>query len=140
VGEAEKRLYKVFNTAKALAPSIIFIDEIDGLTHTRTSSKPEQGTHTLVTAFVTAMNGLVDRGEVSSSGPRIDPTTSMKACGTCLHCARTSTVNDQFVGVHALTQQAARPFRRRGLFSHARHAHSEANPEDTNCWLARSPQ
>jgi SpoVK/Ycf46/Vps4 family AAA+-type ATPase len=54
----------VFESAREKSPSIVFIDEIDGLTQSRTTSRAEQGTHTLVTAFLTAMNGLMDRGEV----------------------------------------------------------------------------
>ena len=57
VGESEKRLREIFRRAKQAAPSIIFFDEIDAMTHTRGTSRTEV-VDTLVSQLLTEMSGI----------------------------------------------------------------------------------
>ncbi len=57
VGESEKKLREIFRKAKQSAPSIIFFDEIDAMTHTRGTSRTEV-VDTLVSQLLTEMSGI----------------------------------------------------------------------------------
>ena len=57
VGESEKKLREIFRKAKQAAPSIIFFDEIDAMTHTRGISRTEV-VDTLVSQLLTEMSGI----------------------------------------------------------------------------------
>ncbi len=57
VGESEKKLREIFRMAKQAAPSIIFFDEIDAMTHTRGTSRTEV-VDTLVSQLLTEMSGM----------------------------------------------------------------------------------
>ena len=63
VGEAEKQLRLLFEQAKKYQPSIIFFDEIDGLTPVR-SSKQDQIHSSIVSTILALMDGLDSRGQV----------------------------------------------------------------------------
>ncbi|GKT33233.1 Uncharacterized AAA domain-containing protein C31G5.19, partial [Aduncisulcus paluster] len=63
VGEAEKQLRSLFNEAKAMSPSIIFFDEIDGLCPVR-SSRQDQIHSSVVATLLSLMDGMDDRGDV----------------------------------------------------------------------------
>ena len=63
VGEAERQLRLLFDQAKAHQPSIIFFDEIDGLTPVR-SSKQDQIHSSIVSTLLALMDGLDKRGQV----------------------------------------------------------------------------
>ncbi|KAJ3344340.1 hypothetical protein HDU93_000130 [Gonapodya sp. JEL0774] len=73
VGEGERQLGLLFESARATQPSIIFFDEIDGLAPVRTSGKQEQS-QSIVATLLGLMNGLDDRGQVVVIGAtnRID--------------------------------------------------------------------
>lgn len=73
IGEAEKELRKVFETAEKNSPSIIFFDEIDGLAPVRSSSQDHVHT-SIVSTLLALMDGLNDRGQVVVIGAtnRID--------------------------------------------------------------------
>lgn len=74
VGESERQLSLLFEEAKAKKPSIIFFDEIDGLTPVR-HSKTEQSHAALVSTFLALMDGLDDRGQVVIIGATNRPDT-----------------------------------------------------------------
>ena len=57
VGESERKLRDIFRRAKQAAPSIIFFDEIDAMTHTRGTSRTEV-IDTLVSQLLTELNGV----------------------------------------------------------------------------------
>ncbi|KAM6444312.1 ATPase family AAA domain-containing protein 2-like [Rhynochetos jubatus] len=63
VGESEQQLRSLFDQAYQMRPSIIFLDEIDGLAPER-SSKQDQVYSSIVTTLLTLMDGLNSRGEV----------------------------------------------------------------------------
>ena len=63
VGESERQLKALFEQAKAMQPSIIFFDEIDGLAPVR-SAKQDQIHSSLVTTLLALMDGLDSRGQV----------------------------------------------------------------------------
>ena len=63
VGEAERQLRLLFEQARVYQPSIIFFDEIDGLTPTR-SSKQDQIHSSIVSTLLALMDGLDSRGQV----------------------------------------------------------------------------
>ncbi|TIC21668.1 AAA-domain-containing protein [Wallemia mellicola] len=63
IGEAERQLRLLFEEAKAVQPSIIFFDEIDGLAPVR-SSKQEQIHASIVSTLLALMDGMDGRGQV----------------------------------------------------------------------------
>lgn len=73
VGEAERQLRLLFEQAKKQQPSIIFFDEIDGLTPVR-SAKQDQIHASIVSTLLALMDGLDSRGQVVVIGAtnRID--------------------------------------------------------------------
>lgn len=73
VGESERQLRLLFEQAKAWQPAIIFFDEIDGLAPIR-SSKQDQIHASVVSTFLSLMDGLDTRGQVVVIGAtnRID--------------------------------------------------------------------
>lgn len=60
-GESEKHLKQLFEQAKASEPSILFFDEIDGLTPTRSSGENAHY-NTIVNTLLMLMDGLKGRG------------------------------------------------------------------------------
>ena len=64
-GASEQHLRKVFETARAKAPAIIFIDEIDAIAPKRENlSGEKQVERRIVATLLTLMDGLAGRGEV----------------------------------------------------------------------------
>lgn len=59
VGESEKKIRDIFKKARQLAPSIIFFDEIDAITSSRTSGDFSTGaTNNVVAQLLTEMDGV----------------------------------------------------------------------------------
>ncbi len=63
VGESERAVREVFARARALAPAILFFDEIDALAPVRGNST-NSVTDSVVAALLTEMDGVSDRGDV----------------------------------------------------------------------------
>ena len=60
IGEAERQLRLLFETAAKMQPSIIFFDEIDGLAPVR-SAKQDQIHSSIVATLLALLDGLEDR-------------------------------------------------------------------------------
>ena len=63
VGESERAVREVFSRASAVAPSIIFFDELDALAPVRGNST-NSVTDSVVAALLTEIDGISDRGDV----------------------------------------------------------------------------
>jgi len=63
VGESEGNLRELFKTAKENAPSVIFIDEVDGLGRARSEGHANSANHTILTTLLAEMN-TIPTGEV----------------------------------------------------------------------------
>ncbi|MEA3502533.1 MAG: AAA family ATPase [Actinomycetota bacterium] len=63
VGESERAVREVFSRARAVAPAILFFDEIDALAPVRGNST-NSVTDSVVAALLTEMDGISDRGDV----------------------------------------------------------------------------
>jgi transitional endoplasmic reticulum ATPase len=63
VGESERAVREVFARARAVAPAILFFDEIDALAPVRGNST-NAVTDSVVAALLTEMDGVSDRGDV----------------------------------------------------------------------------
>jgi transitional endoplasmic reticulum ATPase len=67
VGESERAVREVFARARAVAPSILFFDEIDALAPVRGNST-NAVTDSVVAALLTELDGVSDRGDVFAIG------------------------------------------------------------------------
>jgi transitional endoplasmic reticulum ATPase len=63
VGESERAVREVFSRARALAPAILFFDELDALAPIRGKSA-NSVSDSVVAALLTEMDGVSDRGDV----------------------------------------------------------------------------
>lgn len=63
IGEGEKHLRELFETARKTEPSVIFFDEIDGLAPVRNTSS-DHSHSSIVSTLLALMDGLEDRGQV----------------------------------------------------------------------------
>jgi transitional endoplasmic reticulum ATPase len=67
VGESERAVREVFARARAVAPAILFFDEIDALAPIRGNST-NSVTDSVVAAFLTELDGVSGRGDVFAIG------------------------------------------------------------------------
>jgi len=67
VGESERGVREVFARARAVAPSILFFDELDALAPVRGRSTTSV-TDSVVAALLTEMDGIAERGDVAVIG------------------------------------------------------------------------
>ena len=63
VGESERAVRELFARARAVAPALLFFDEIDALAPVRGNST-NSVTDSVVAALLTEMDGVADRGDV----------------------------------------------------------------------------
>jgi len=61
-GESEKLVRTLFEVARAAAPSIIFVDEMDALLSTRKSDGEHEASRRFKTEFMTQVDGIVKSG------------------------------------------------------------------------------
>ncbi|MDD4307182.1 MAG: CDC48 family AAA ATPase [Thermoplasmata archaeon] len=59
VGESEKAVRLIFKKAKQVAPSIVFLDEIDAIAPARGSSQDSGSTERVVNQILTSMDGMM---------------------------------------------------------------------------------
>lgn len=63
-GESEQKIREIFDDAKAKAPSIIFIDEIDSIAPKRDDKNSGEVERRIVSQMLALMDGLESRGEI----------------------------------------------------------------------------
>jgi len=66
-GEGEKLLKTLFQVARAAAPSIVFVDEMDSLLSSRKSDGEHEASRRFKTEFMTNMDGIVKDGGGSAT-------------------------------------------------------------------------
>ena len=101
VGEAERQLRLLFEQARRYQPSIIFFDEIDGLTPVR-SSKQDQIHSSIVSTLLALMDGLDSRGQVIVIGATnrvdaIDPDDSTASCSSLFQTSKHAVRFSEFI-------------------------------------------
>ena len=64
-GESERALREVFKKAHQVAPSIVFLDEIDSIAPKRGWSEGSRATESVVNQLLTSMDGLTSREGVT---------------------------------------------------------------------------
>ena len=79
-GEGEKLLRTLFQVARAAAPSIIFIDEMDALLSSRKSEGEHEASRRFKTEFMTQVDGITqDGGATNADGKHL----LLVACTNC---------------------------------------------------------
>jgi SpoVK/Ycf46/Vps4 family AAA+-type ATPase len=78
-GEGEKLLRTLFQVARAAAPSIIFVDEMDALLSSRKSDGEHEASRRFKTEFMTQVDGIVKDGGASDNGKHL----LLIACTNC---------------------------------------------------------
>lgn len=79
MGESEKLVKSLFHIAHELAPSIIFIDEMDALLSARKSEGEHEASRRLKTEFMVNIDGVVQQNE----GNRDSQNVLLLACTNC---------------------------------------------------------
>jgi SpoVK/Ycf46/Vps4 family AAA+-type ATPase len=78
-GEGEKLLRTLFQVARAAAPSIIFVDEMDALLSSRKSDGEHEASRRFKTEFMTQVDGIVKDGGTNVDGKHL----LLIACTNC---------------------------------------------------------
>ncbi|KAF3925159.1 Spastin [Dactylellina cionopaga] len=100
LGESEKLVRALFQLSKALAPSIIFIDEIDSLLSTRSGSGEHEATRRIKTEFLiqwSALQRAAAGKEVKASDTTGDPSRVLVLAATNLPWAIDEAARRRFV-------------------------------------------
>jgi SpoVK/Ycf46/Vps4 family AAA+-type ATPase len=86
-GEGEKLLRTLFQVARAAAPSILFVDEVDALLSARKSEGEHEASRRFKTEFMTQVDGIASGGggtsSSSSGGAKEDAHLLLIACTNC---------------------------------------------------------
>lgn len=131
LGESEKLVRALFMLAKALAPSIIFVDEIDSLLSTRASSGEHEATRRIKTEFLIQWSDLqraaAGREQSEKDKERGDASRVLVLAATNLpwaidEAARRRFVRRQYI---PLPEDETRGVQLRTLLSHQKHSLSE---------------
>src|SRR6056300_1002010 len=67
-GEGEKLLKTLFQVARAAAPSILFVDEVDALLSARKSEGEHEASRRFKTEFMTQVDGIASSSGNSGDG------------------------------------------------------------------------
>lgn len=78
-GEGEKLLRTLFQVARAAAPSIIFVDEMDALLSSRKSDGEHEASRRFKTEFMTQVDGIVQGSATNGDGNHL----LLIACTNC---------------------------------------------------------
>ena len=131
LGESEKLVRALFSLAKALAPSIIFVDEIDSLLSTRSGSGENEATRRIKTEFLIQWSDLQRAAAGSKQSAkdveRGDATRVLVLAATNLpwaidEAARRRFVRRQYI---PLPEDHVRGTQLRTLLSHQKHQLSQ---------------
>jgi len=133
LGESEKLVRALFALAKLLAPSIIFVDEIDSLLSSRSGSGEHEATRRIKTEFLIAWSDLAKaaagREQTEKDKERGDATRVLVLAATNLpwaidEAARRRFVRRQYI---PLPEDHVRKSQVKTLLSHQKHELSEAD-------------
>lgn len=128
LGESEKLVRALFGLAKALAPSIIFVDEIDSLLSSRSSSGEHEATRRIKTEFLIQWSDLAKaaagREQSDRDRERGDASRVLVLAATNLpwaidEAARRRFVRRQYI---PLPEDHVRELQLRTLLSHQKHS------------------
>lgn len=135
LGESEKLVRALFQLAKALAPSIIFVDEIDSLLSSRSGSGEHEATRRIKTEFLIQWSDLqraaAGREQTEKEKERGDASRVLVLAATNLpwaidEAARRRFVRRQYI---PLPEDYTRKAQLRRLLGHQKHELSEADLE-----------
>ncbi|KAJ9666430.1 hypothetical protein H2201_003352 [Coniosporium apollinis] len=133
LGESEKLVRALFALAKALAPSIIFVDEIDSLLSSRAGSGEHEATRRIKTEFLIQWSDLAKaaagREQSEKDKERGDASRVLVLAATNLpwaidEAARRRFVRRQYI---PLPEDHVRKLQLRTLLSHQKHSLSDAD-------------
>jgi SpoVK/Ycf46/Vps4 family AAA+-type ATPase len=131
LGESEKLVRALFSLAKALAPSIIFVDEIDSLLSSRSGSGEHEATRRIKTEFLIQWSDLqraaAGREQSEKEKERGDASRVLVLAATNLpwaidEAARRRFVRRQYI---PLPEDETRAVQLRTLLGHQKHSLSE---------------
>jgi SpoVK/Ycf46/Vps4 family AAA+-type ATPase len=131
LGESEKLVRALFSLAKALAPSIIFVDEIDSLLSSRSSSGEHEATRRIKTEFLIQWSDLqraaAGREQSEKEKERGDASRVLVLAATNLpwaidEAARRRFVRRQYI---PLPEDETRATQLRTLLGHQKHSLNE---------------
>lgn len=135
-GESEKLVKALFSLAKALAPSIIFVDEIDSLLSTRSSSSEHEASRRSKTEFLIQWSDLQRAAagsarDIDKSAAAGDPSRVLVLAATNVpwdidDAARRRFVRRQYI---PLPEESTREKQLRTLLANQRHELSEEDVE-----------
>jgi ATP-dependent 26S proteasome regulatory subunit len=139
LGESEKLVRALFSLAKALAPSIIFVDEIDSLLSSRSGSGEHEATRRIKTEFLIQWSDLqraaAGREQSEKEKERGDASRVLVLAATNLpwaidEAARRRFVRRQYI---PLPEDETRAVQLRTLLGHQKHS---LRPEDIDKLVA----
>ena len=131
LGESEKLVRALFSLAKALAPSIIFVDEIDSLLSTRSNSGEHEATRRIKTEFLIQWSDLqraaAGREQSDKEKERGDASRVLVLAATNVpwaidEAARRRFVRRQYI---PLPEDETRAVQLRTLLGHQKHSLNE---------------
>ncbi len=135
LGESEKLVRALFSLAKALAPSIIFVDEIDSLLSSRSGSGEHEATRRIKTEFLIQWSDLAraaaGREQTDKEKEKGDPSRVLVLAATNLpwaidEAARRRFVRRQYI---PLPEGHVRGKQLRTLIGHQKHSLSDEDIE-----------
>jgi SpoVK/Ycf46/Vps4 family AAA+-type ATPase len=133
LGESEKLVRALFSLAKALAPSIIFVDEIDSLLSSRSGSGEHEATRRIKTEFLIQWSDLqraaAGREQSEKEKERGDASRVLVLAATNLpwaidEAARRRFVRRQYI---PLPEDETRATQLRTLLGHQKHSLDESD-------------
>ncbi|KAI9840892.1 MAG: hypothetical protein M1837_001218 [Sclerophora amabilis] len=132
LGESEKLVRALFSLARALAPSIIFVDEIDSLLSSRSGSGEHEATRRIKTEFLIQWSDLARAAAGRDSArdkDKEDPSRVLVLAATNLpwaidEAARRRFVRRQYI---PLPEGPVRATQLRSLLSHQKHSLVESD-------------
>lgn len=133
LGESEKLVRALFSLAKALAPSIIFVDEIDSLLSSRSGSGEHEATRRIKTEFLIQWSDLqraaAGREQSEKEKERGDASRVLVLAATNLpwaidEAARRRFVRRQYI---PLPEDETRATQLRTLLGHQKHSLNESD-------------